>query len=274
MMRALWSAASGMRAEQTSVDTISNNIANVNTTGYKAQRAQFNTLLYQTLQASTTTANGANKPSSAQVGLGTRVASFNAAYTQGAQLSSANPMALFIAGDGFFSIQGTNNEKLYTRDGDFTWSTTSTKGQLALTTSNGNFVLDRSGQKIEIPQEISAETVAVGQDGLISYQNAKGETVSTGKYIGLFQFPNPVGLEKTAGNLLRPTPASGEAMAEESSGDNMKKSQIQQGYLEGSNVNVADEMVDLIISQRAYELNSKAITTGDSMLQTANELKR
>ncbi len=274
MLRALWSAASGMRAEQTSVDNISNNIANVNTTGYKAQRAQFKTLLYQNLQSPTTTANGANKPSVAQIGLGTRVASVAAAYTQGAQLESSNPMAMCIAGDGFFAVTGPTGERLYTRDGDFSWSTTTTAGTLALTNSSGNFVLDRSGAQITIPSTVSAQTVGVSQEGLITYQNKAGETVSTGKYIGLWQFPNPVGLDKTANNLLRPTAASGAAIQEDTAGDALRRSTIEQGYLEGSNVNVADEMVNLIVSQRAYELNSKAITTGDSMLQTANQLKQ
>lgn len=274
MLRSLWSAASGMRAEQTSVDTIANNIANVNTTAYKAQQTQFNTLLYQTLQQATTTANGDTKPTSAQVGLGTRVASINANYTQGAELASDNPMACFISGDGFFQVAGAGGERMYRHDGDFMWATTANAGQLALTNSNGNFVLDRNGQNITIPSTVSANTVAVSREGEITYRNPNGTTTNTGRFIALYQFPNPTGLDKTSGNLLRETVSSGAPIREDQGGNALIRSQIDQGYLEGSNVNIADEMVDLIVSQRAYELNSRAITTSDSMLQTANQLKQ
>ena len=150
MMRSLWTGASGMKAQQTSVDTIANNLANVNTTGFKSQSTQFKSLLYQELQERTTTANGNPKPTNAQVGLGARVASINTSYTQGAQLASANNMACCINGSGFFAVSGEDGGTYYTRNGDFNWSLNNAGG-LILTNAQGNPVLDRNGQWIELP---------------------------------------------------------------------------------------------------------------------------
>ncbi len=272
MMRSLWTGASGMKAQQTSVDTIANNLANVNTTGFKSQSTQFKSLLYQTMQEPTTTANGANKPTNAQVGLGARVASINTSFTQGAQLASANNMACCINGDGFFAVGGENGETYYTRNGDFLWSLNQAGG-LVLCNNIGNPVLDRNGQRITLPDGAGAAGVSVGTTGEVAYRLADGTTVSTGQFIGLFQFRNPVGLEKQPNNLLAVTAASGPAMREDTN-PGLIPSSIAQGYLEGSNVNVADEMVNLIVAQRAYEMNSKVITTTDSMMDTANNLKR
>ena len=274
MMRSLWSAASGMKAEQTAVDNIANNIANVNTLGYKEQTAQFKTLLYQTSQAMTTTRNGTNKPGSAQVGLGTRVASINASYTQGAQLESDNPMACCINGAGFYRVSGPDGNNYYTRSGDFYWATSTDADQLVLTDTNGNPVLDTENQRIYLPSGVASSNVAVGTDGRIQYRNSDGTYTDTAQSIALYQFPNDTGLEKTSNNLLAATLASGDPILETDDATNIVRSSINQGYIEGSNVNIADEMVSLIVSQRAYESNSKAITTSDSMLQTANELKR
>ena len=273
MMRALWSAASGMRAEQVSLDTISNNISNVNTVGYKEQTTQFKSLLYQTLQAETTSASGDPKPTSAQVGLGTRVASINANYEQGAMLASDNHMALCVSGAGFFSVSGVDGKTYYTRDGNFGW-TLAQNGQRILSNANGNPVLDTTGKQIVLPNGAGAEGVTVGKDGAVAYRNAAGQYVPLNQRVGLFQFPNPVGLGKVSGNLLEVTDASGAAINEATTNLQITRSTVAQGYLEGSNVNVADEMVNMIITQRAYELNSKAITTSDSMLDTANNLKR
>ncbi len=274
MMRSLWSAASGMKAEQTAVDNIANNIANVNTLGYKEQTVQFKTLLYQTSQAQTTTANGTNKPGSAQVGLGTRVASINAAYTQGAQLESDNPMACCINGAGFYRVSGPDGNNYYTRSGDFYWATSTDAAQLVLTDTNGNPVMDTNNQRIFLPSGVASDNVAVGTDGRIQYRNSDGTYTDTGQSIALYQFPNATGLSKTSNNLLSATLSSGDPILETADAPNIVRSTINQGYIEGSNVNIADEMVSLIVSQRAYESNSKAITTSDSMLQTANELKR
>ena len=273
MLRSLWTAASGMRSQQTSVDTIANNIANVNTTAYKSQNTEFKSLLYQTLQAETTTANGETKPTSAQVGLGTRVASVNASFTQGALLDSSNNMACAIEGSGFFSVQGSDGETYYTRDGDFSW-TIDADGTRVLANASGLKVLDSQGNRITLPDGVGADTATIGKNGAVAYRLADGTAVQTGQIVGLFQFENPVGLEKQSGNLYSVSDASGAAINEATTNLNITPSTIAQGYLEGSNVNIADEMVELIISQRAYELNSKAITTSDTMLETANNLKR
>ena len=272
MMRSLWTAASGMKSQQTNVDTIANNLANVNTTGYKSQSVQFKSLLYQTMQTETTSANGETKPTSAQVGLGTRVASINTSYTQGAQLASANNTALCINGEGFFAVQGADGGTYYTRNGDFGWAIDD-NGARVLATANGNKVLDSNGNPIVLPETAGADSVAIGTAGQVAYKGADGNYILTGQSVGLYQFRNPGGLERMSNNLLAVTDASGAAMNEATVGG-LTTSTISQGFLEGSNVNVADEMVNLIIAQRAYEMNSKAITTSDDMLQQANNLKR
>ncbi len=270
MVRSLWSAASGMKGQQTSVDTIANNLANVNTTAYKSQSTQFKTLLYQTLESTSTNGNGDTKPTSAQVGLGTRVASINSNFTQGAQIANDSNTAMCIIGEGFFAVQD-GDETHYTRNGNFSWALNEAGGKV-LTTAEGYQVLDQTGNVITIPATI--EDFAVNVDtGAVSYRNAEGTYTATGQSIALYQFTNRVGLAKIGENLYDETEASGEPMSEWNT-NGVIRSQVVQNYLEGSNVNVADEMVNLIISQRAYEMNSKAITTSDTMLEQANNLKR
>ena len=271
MMRALWSAASGMIAQQTNVDTISNNIANVNTTGYKTEKTEFKSLLYQNLQARTTTANGENKPIPAQVGLGTRVASNTSMFTQGAMLASESDTAFAIDGEGFFAVRGADGNTYYTRNGNFTWSIGN--DGVILTNSDGYPVLDSRGNMIRIPDGVAAEKVSVTSQGQFYYRNAQGNPVDMNQSIGLFQFNNPGGLEKLQDSLLRVTDASGNPMNEATTAG-LDRSNVRQGYLEGSNVQVADEMVNLIIAQRAYELNSKAIQASDDMLESLiNKIK-
>ena len=264
MMRALWSAASGMIAQQTNVDTISNNIANVNTTGYKTEKTEFKSLLYQNLQARTTTANGANKPIPAQVGLGTRVASNTSMFTQGAMLASESDTAFAIDGEGFFAVRGADGNTYYTRNGNFTWSIGN--DGVILTNSDGYPVLDSRGNMIRKPDGVAAEKVSVTSQGQFYYRDAQGNPVDMNQSIGLFQFNNPAGLEKMQDSLLRVTDASGNPM-NEATAAGLDRSNVRQGYLEGSNVQVADEMVNLIIAQRAYELNSKAIHPADQVLR-------
>lgn len=272
MMRSLWSAASGMIAQQTNVDTIANNLSNVNTTGYKSEKVEFKSLLYQTLQTRTTTANGEDKPVSAQVGLGTRVASITSEYAQGSLLASESQTACAVVGDGFFAVRGTDGQTYYTRNGDFKLSRTQQGGYM-LATANGNPVLDSNGNEIMIPEGISTGKIQIADDGTVGYINAQGEYVGLNLQIGVFQFSNPAGLEKLANSLLAETPASGAAMSE-ADNENLIPSNIKQKYLEGSSVQVADEMVNLIVAQRAYEMNSKAIQASDEMLGQANQLKR
>ena len=246
MMRALYTAATGMLAQQTNVDNISNNLSNVNTVGFKQEKAEFKSLLYQTIQTKTTSANGEQKPIPAQVGLGTRVAAVTSVYTQGALQASEN-------------------------DTDFVWAV-GTNG-VTLTNPDGYPVLDSNNQQIVLPANISSSSVTVSSDGRIGYTTANGTYVNMNRQIGLFQFNNPSGLEKTGDNLLEVTAASGAAMNENTTAG-LTRSQVRQNYLEASNVQVADEMVNMIIAQRAYQLNSKAITTSDEMLEMANNLKR
>ena len=279
MVRSLWSAATGMNAQQTNVDTISNNLANVNTTGYKAQVAQFKSLLYQELQTVTTTENGAPKPISSQVGLGTRVSAVNQLFKQGSFLSSDNPAALAIGGDGFFSFRAADGTQQYTRNGNFTWALDANNTDLVLTTAEGNKVLGVDGNPIVVNGNRVASRITIDGEGRIFYPDANGTPAQVGTMqIGMWQFPNREGLERVGSAAWRQTNASGAAILENGANagnnQNIKRSEIVQGYLEGSNVNVANEMVNLIVAQRAYEMNSTAIQTTDEMMQTANGLKR
>lgn len=272
MMRALYTAATGMRAEQTNVDTIANNLSNVNTTGFKGERTEFKSLLYQTIQTRTTSGNGDSKPVGAQVGLGTRVAATTATYTQGALTSTERDTDFAIEGDGFFAVRGTDNQVYYTRNGAFNWSQYG-NGQTILADSQGNPILDTAGNIIAVPDGVSAEKMHFEEDGSVGYYNALGNYVSLNQRMAVYQFNNPSGLQKQSGSLLAATGNSGNPMLE-AANPGLKTSRVVNKYLEGSNVQVADEMVNLIVAQRAYELNSKAITTADSMLETANNLKR
>lgn len=272
MMRALYTAATGMIAQQTNVDNISNNLANVNTVGYKQEKTEFKSLLYQTLQTRTTSANGDEKPVSAQVGLGTRIASNSSIYSQGSMLASENSTDFAIDGDGFFAVRGADGEIYYTRAGNFTWSVGPNGGSI-LTNTDGYPVLDTAGNPIAIPANISAGKVTVSGNGTFGYENADGVFINLNQSFGLYQFNNPTGLEKIGSNFLAETDASGAAV-NEATGQGLVQSVVHQKFLEGSNVQVADEMVNLIIAQRAYQLNSKAITTSDDMLEQANNLKR
>ncbi len=272
MVRSLWSAATGMNAQQVNVDTIANNLANVNTVGYKTQVAQFKSLLYQTLQTATTTANGDPKPTSSQVGLGVRNSSINNIITQGPMLTSASESAFAIEGKGFFAVRGGDGSTYYTRNGDFTWALNAGNGSM-LTTSDGSPVLDSNGRAITLNNNYIPTKVSISSDGTVCYPDDSNNPVSLGITIGIYQFRNPGGLEKKGNSLWGATAASGAAL-NEATNQNVTKSKILQNYLEGSNVMVADEMVNLIVAQRAYEMNSKAITTTDEMMQTANNLKR
>lgn len=271
MMRALYTAATGMIAEQTNVDTIANNLANVNTNGYKTQRTEFKSLLYQTLQTKTTTADGEDKPVGAQVGLGTRVAAITSIYTPGSMLASDSSTDFALQGDGFFAVRGADGEVTYTRNGNFVWGVTA-DGRTALLDSMGGMVLDIEGNPIYIPENVSADSMIFSQSGEIGYKTADGNYVDMQQSFAIYHFDNPSGLEKLAFSRLQESEASGEPMLQ--GRDTTSQSTVHQYFLEGSNVQVADEMVNMIIAQRAYQMNSKAITTADTMLEIANNLKR
>lgn len=272
MLRSLWTAASGMIAQQTSVDTIANNLANVNSTGYKSEKAEFKTLLYQTLQTKTTTANGENKPIGAQVGLGVRNSSITSDFTQGMMTETGELTDFCIEGNGFFAIRGADGETYYTRNGKFNFSM-GANGGLVLCNDSGYPVLDSNGNPIELDAQYRVSQISVSTSGQLLYKDANNNPQPMGIDIGLYQFNNPSGLTKTSGTMYQESAASGAATNELDVNDNLR-SVIHQGYLEGSNVQVADEMVDLIVAQRAYEMNSKAIQAADEMMGQANALRR
>ena len=272
MVRSLWSGATGMIAQQTNVDTIANNLANVNTVGYKAEVNEFKSLLYQTLQTKTTSANGEQKPITSQVGLGVRNAAISSVFKQGNLLASEKTSSFAIEGDGFFAVRGADGTTNYTRNGDFTWALNA-GGGIELTTSDGYPVLDSAGKPISFSNQYQSSKISIDADGYICYPDDKNTPKKIGPRIGIYQFNNPNGLNKVGNSLYQITAASGNAINEATS-NNVQKSKLHQGYLEGSNVQVADEMVNLIVAQRAYEMNSRTITTSDQMMQQANELKR
>jgi len=270
MVRTLWTAASGMTAQQTAVDTIANNLANVNTTGYKNETAEFKSLLYQTIQSKTTSANGANKPVGAQVGLGVRNSSITSHFTQGALTDTGVYTNFAIDGDGFFAVKAEDGNTYYTRNGALQFGLGS--NGITLMTSEGYPVLDTAGNAITVPATYNSTNITVNSAGQLFYTNADGTTTALGKTIGMYQFNNPAGLTKESSSLFAVSAASGAAI-NEANNANVTKSSVLQGYLEGSNVQVADEMVNLIVSQRAYEMNSKAIKAADEMMQQANNLR-
>lgn len=272
MVRSLWTAATGMVAQQSNIDVIANNLANVNTTGYKTEVNEFKSLLYQNIQTRTTTANGEQKPIGAQVGLGVRNASVTTIFKDGALLASESDSAFAISGDGLFAVRGEDGNTYYTRNGNFVW-TLAANGGIMLSNTDGLPVINSNNQPIILGADYMTSKITVTADGEICYPDENNNPASLGMTIGLFQFTNPAGLEKTRDGLYRQSAASGEAINEATS-TAVNRSQISQGFLEGSGVQVVDEMVNMIAAQRAYELNSKAITASDEMLQQANNLRR
>lgn len=260
-----------MIAQQTNLDTIANNLSNVNTQGFKTQVNEFKTLLYQTLQTRTTTANGERKPTSAQVGLGTRNSAISTIFKQGNALASESDTAFMIDGRGFFAVRGEDGNTYYTRNGNFQFTLATTGNMLA--SSDGLPVLDVNGQPIILNNNYIISQISVDASGQLCYPDANNNPQPMGITIGLFQFNNPNGLDRLADTLYAQTAASGQPI-NESTNQAVEKSKVVQGYIEGSNVQVVDEMVNMIVAQRAYELNSKAITTSDEMLQQANNLRR
>ncbi len=276
MMRSLWTAASGMRAQQVNVDTIANNVANINTIGYKTQQASFKALLYQNLQSKSTNNAGDEKPVPAEVGLGSRVSAITASFKQGNLTASESAFSIAIEGDGFFQVRTQSGELQYTRDGSFIISPVANGNMLC--TADGDPVLDTNGNAIVLPNTRVATDLVVNQDGTLAFPDETGNpavmTDANDQPIrfGIYQFNNPAGLYKEGGNLYSVTLASGAAVAENGN-ENLQQSRILQFYTEASNVDVANEMVNLIVAQRAYEMNSKAIQATDEMMQQANNLR-
>ena len=262
MMRSLWSAATGMQAQTLNIDVISNNLSNVSTSGFKKSRADFQDLLYQTLRSPGVSSSADTQvPTGIQVGHGTRPAATQKMFTQGEFSHTENELDLAIEGGGFFQILQPNGETAYTRAGTFKLDS---DGRVV--TSDG-FPLE---PEITIPSDATA--VSIGTDGTVSVLLSGESQPSEIGNIELADFINPAGLNSIGRNLFIPTASSGDATTGTPGEDSFGT--IAQGYLELSNVSVVDEMVNMIVAQRAYETNSKTIQASDEMLQTATSLKR
>ena len=264
MMRALWTASTGMLAQQLNVDNISNNMANVNSVGYKKSRMEFKDLLYETMENGMVK-DGQGKPVNLQVGHGVMTAASVKFFTTGNLESTENPYDLAINGSGFFKVLGEDGKEYYTKDGSFKISPDGENYNLV--TSEGYFVQGDNGN-IELGTDV--KDVIINSVGQISVKREDGTTEEIGN-LSISNFVNPAGLESVGRNLYSPTSASGEAF---DTGNDGTGGEILQGYLEYSNVQVVEEMVKLIQAQRAYEMNSKTIQTADDMLSMANNLRR
>lgn len=262
MIRAMRTAASGMYAQKLNVDNIANNLANVNTTGFKKTKLEFQDILYQVIRmAGATSQEGAEVPVELQIGYGARAVASQRIFSQGDLTQTYNSLDVAIEGDGFIQIDLPDGTQAYTRDGALKLSR---EGEVVTT---DGYLLTSA---LTIPAE--AESISIGVDGMVTVQNAgETETTEVGQIL-LVKFLNPSGLSSIGRNLYVQTTASGDPVegvpGEEGLG------QIRQGYLELSNVETVDEMVNLIVAQRAYEVNSKAIQTSEDMIQIANNLKR
>lgn len=261
MLRSLNTAASGMAAQQFHIDTISHNLANVNTTGFKRVRPEFQDLIYLAIRRpAAPEAEGTAGAVGLEIGLGVRTAGTQTIFQQGNLQPTENPLDVAISGPGFFVIRGPEDVEYYTRDGSFKLD------------AEGNLVTT-DGYRVEGVDSIPLGTtdISIAKDGSVSYLDEKGEEQSAGKLM-IVQFTNPAGLEKVGHNLYRATAAAGEA--QEVDGDTQQTVTVEQSYLESSNVQVVEEMVRLITAQRAYELNSKAIQASDEMLSIASNIRR
>ncbi len=262
MLRGLFTGAAGMHGMSFQVDNIANNLANANTFGYKKTRVDFQDLLYQTIKPAGSNVSQANLlPTGIQIGHGVRVAGTRRVFTEGAFRATENPFDVAIAGRGFFRITMPDGTDGYTRDGAITLDETG-----RLVTSDGFPLADN----IILPQETTA--LNISEEGIVSVLQQPGnQNVQVGQ-IQLADFINPTGLHAIGKNLFVETEASGPPVLG-NPGEN-ELGDLAQGFLENSNVSVAEELVNLITAQRAYEVNSRVVQTGDEMIQTANQLKR
>lgn len=263
MNRALFTAATGMIAQQTNIDTIANNLANVNTTGFKKSRVNFQDLLYETLRpAGTETAAGTTIPEGIQIGHGVRPSSVAKVFSGGNLIQTGNPLDLVIEGDGFFQLELPDGTTAYTRDGAFKMN------QDGMIMTVDGYPLTPA---MNIPVEF--EQISVGSDGTVSVSVPGSSTPQNLGTLTLVRFPNTAGLDARLGrNLLLETQASGPPTEGQPGLDGI--GMIEQGFLENSNVQVVEEIIHLIIAQRAYEASSKVIQASDEMLQQANNVRR
>lgn len=262
MDRALFIAATGMEAQRINIDVISNNLANVNTTGYKKSRADFQELMYQTIKpVGAVSAEGTEVPTGIQIGLGVKPAAVQKIFQQGDFVSTGNNLDMVIEGKGFFQITTPDGEIAYTRSGSFKLD------------SEGNIVTsDGYAMEPAITIPSNALEITLGSDGTVSVLQAGNTTPVEVGQIEIAQFINPGGLNAIGKNLFLPSGSSGEATTGNPGSEGLGT--LNQGFIELSNVNVVEEMVNMIVSQRAYELNSKVIQSTDEMLALANNIKR
>jgi flagellar basal-body rod protein FlgG len=260
MLRALYSSAAGMQSQQMNLDVIANNLANVNTTGFKRSKIEFQDLLYQTSRSAGAELGSGNQlPTGLQVGHGSQAVATSKIFETGELTHTGAQLDMAIQGDGFFEVQMPDGSKAYTRDGAFK---TASDGRIM--TSDG---LPVQGGFQPIPA--GTTSITISPNGSVSLASSAG---AQNFQVQLVRFTNPAGLESLGRNLFKETPASGAAETgnpgENGFGD------LQQGTLELSNVKVVEEMVNLIMAQRAYEVNAKAVQTSDEMMQMSNNLKR
>lgn len=262
MIRALYTAATGMEAQQLNMDVIANNLANVNTSGFKRSRVGFQDLLYQNIRTTgSTQAQGMQVPTGIQVGLGTRTAGTQKVLGQGDAQQTGNQFDMMIEGDGFFQVLLPSGDLGFTRDGSFT---VDSDGRIV--TMDG-YTLEPN---ITVPAE--AKEVTIGQDGTVTAKiDGQADPEQLGQ-IDIVKFVNPAGLQSIGRNIMLATAASGEPTTGTPGTDGLGT--IAQGFLEMSNVKVVEEMVNMILAQRAYEVNSKSIQSSDEMLNIANNLRR
>lgn len=260
MLRALHTAATGSQSQQFNIDIIANNVANVNTTGYKKARAEFEDLLSQTYSAAGSVgAQGTTDPVGIQVGLGVQVSATQRIFLPGSIQQTGNPLDLAIQGDGFFQVQTDSGTVAYTRDGSFKRDANGT-----MVTSDGYPVQPN----VTIPSD--ATEIVIGLNGTISVRQAGSNTLNQVGQLQLARFSNPAGMESIGRNLFEETPASGSPIQGTAGQGDFAKTTITQGFLEGSNVQIVEELINLISAQRAFEANSKVIQASDELLKTAN----
>ena len=261
-MRALFTAATGREAQQAHIDTIANNIANVGTTGFKKGRTEFQDLFYETLRApGSTAADGAVLPVGVQVGHGVQLSAVNTIFSAGDRINTGNQLDMAVDGEGFFQVQRPTGETVYTRDGTFKLD-----GDGNVVTALGYPLIPN----VTVPNDTL--TITVLPDGTMNADTAGSTTPTNLGQIQLARFSNPAGLRKVAGNIFEATEASGDP--ETGTPEQQGFGGIAAGFLEGSNVEVAEELVQMILAQRAFEVNSRVIQAGDEMLRVAAQLSQ
>jgi len=261
MMRTLWTSATGMQAQQLTIDTIANNLANVNTSGFKKSRAEFQDLMYETLRSPGAPIAGSQVPSGIQLGHGVRPVSTQREFSMGSLKNTRSPLDLAIEGKGFFQIVLPDGNTAYTRSGSFQLDSAG-----SMVTPDGY----RLSPDIVIPTD--ALSISIESDGTVSVTQPGQTSSSEVGVIELALFSNPGGLKGLGRNLFQETDSSG--VPTTGSPGEEGRGNVAQGFLEMSNISVVDEMVQMIMTQRAYELNAKSIQTADSMMSQANNLKR